>query len=472
MTEPAATSALRFYNTLTRQKEEFVPLEPGKAKLYTCGPTVYHHQHIGNMRTYVFEDVLRRVLVMNGYDVQHVMNITDVGHLQSDADAGDDKMMIAAAREQRSPWDIAREYETEFFKHTELLNVQRPHVVCRATEHIPEMIKMVEQLVQQGYGYVSGGNVYFDVSKFDRYADFARLRLENSEQTDRVEFDERKRNQADFALWFSVSKFPNQIMKWPSPWGEGFPGWHIECSAMASKYLGQRIDIHCGGIDHIPVHHTNEIAQAECCHGHKWVNYWLHGEHLHDATGKMSKSKGEFLTIDSLATADYEPLDYRYLLLTAHYRGSVSFSYDSLTMARNTLKGLRETLRRLRLEGGTPSASPAVQEFRQMFLDAVNDDLHMPIALTVMWSALKDERINAADKVALIEEFDKVFGLSLNAEKKYLLTEDQAQLMNARLIARQNKNWAESDRIRDELLAQGIALEDGPQGMTWRYVGK
>jgi len=474
MTETAAKPALRIYNTLTREKEEFVPLEAGKVRMYTCGPTVYHHQHIGNLRTYVFEDVLRRVLEFNGYQVNHVMNVTDVGHLQSDADAGDDKMMLAAKREQRSPWDIAREYEAEFLDHTSQLNIKRPTTICRATEHIPEMIDMVSVLVEQGYAYQSGGNVYFDVSKFDRYSDFARLRIENFEKTDRVEHDERKRNQADFALWFSVSKFPNQIMKWASPWGEGFPGWHIECSAMASKYLGKRIDIHCGGIDHIPVHHTNEIAQAECCHGHKWVNYWLHGEHLHDATGKMSKSKGEFLTLDSLTKDEYDALDYRYLLLTAHYRGSVTFSYESLNMARNTLKGLRETVRRLRdaAEGLPDSPSAAFYEHEASFIAAVNDDLHMPIALTVMWATTKDDRLSAAEKLALLNEYDQIFGLDLDQHVEYMLTSSQKTLLDARLEARKNKNWAESDRIRDELLAQGIALEDGPQGTTWRYVGK
>ena len=297
--------------------------------MYCCGPTVYDYAHVGNLRTYIFEDILRRTLELFGHSVVHVMNITDVGHLQSDADAGDDKMEVAARREQKSPWELARHYEAEFFRHTDLLRIKRPTVVCRATEHISEMIAMISRLIERGHAYVVQGNVYFDVATFPEYANFAGIDLQNQAATDRVEPDPRKRGPWDFVLWFSQSKYPNQVMKWPSPWGTGFPGWHIECSAMASKYLGDHFDIHCGGIDHIPVHHTNEIAQSESCYGSRWVNYWLHAEFLEVDEAKMSKSSGSFMHLDQLIEDGFTPLAYRYLLLTAHYRSKLRFSYES-----------------------------------------------------------------------------------------------------------------------------------------------
>ena len=468
-------TSLNLYNTLSRQKESFTPLEKGKVRLYACGPTVYNHQHIGNLRAYTFEDVLHRTLEALGYHVTHVMNITDVGHLQSDADAGDDKMMIAAAREQRSPWEIAREYEAEFFQHCALLNIIRPDIICRATEHIPEMIVMVQTLLAKGYAYQSGGNVYFDVAKFDRYTEFARLKMDANAQTDRVEHDERKRNQADFVLWFSVSKFPNQIMKWPSPWGEGFPGWHIECSAMASKYLGDRIDIHCGGIDHIPVHHTNEIAQSECCHGHQWVNYWMHNAFLNDQTGRMAKSKGDFLTLDVLMNRGYDPLDYRYLLLTAHYRGELNFSYEALDNARNTLTNLREKVLTWKAEA-TPQLTEATRPLVAAFWSAMADDLHTPSALAVLWGVVKDDTLTAAEKLGLIYDFDRALGLGLATYERKMASPELEAKAKAAIVARAAakiaKNFAEADKIRADLLAEGIALEDGPDGTTWRYVGK
>jgi len=472
---------LKLYNTLTREKEVFKPIDPANVRMYCCGPTVYNYAHIGNMRTYVFEDVLRRVLRKAGFSTTHVMNITDVGHLQSDADAGDDKMALASKREKKSPWDIAKFYEQEFFRQSEQLNVERPDIVCRATEHIPEMIKMVETLVEKGYAYFSreagsnSGNVYFDVSRFDRYTEFARLRMEAQNQTERVENDGLKRNQADFALWFSVSKFPDQIMQWDSPWGRGFPGWHIECSAMASKYLGERIDIHCGGIDHIPVHHTNEIAQSECCHGHKWVNYWLHGEFLNVDSGKMSKSKGDILTVDTLIKDGFEALDYRFLALTAHYRSELKFSYDALSGARNAYMNLKEKVLEWRKAGGTAEMSEAVDAYRQQFTAAVMDDLHMPIALTVLWAVVKDDKLVPAQKLLLASEFDEIFGLKLLEYEGLKLDEEIAAkvqaMVDARIAAKKQKNFAESDRLRDELVAMGIELKDSPQGTDWRYKG-
>lgn len=462
---------LKLYNTLTREKEVFTPIDPDRVRMYACGPTVYNFSHIGNFRTYVFEDVLVRTLRHCGYAVTHVVNITDVGHLQSDADEGDDKMVLATKREQKSPWDIARYYEGVFFEHMDALGITRPTIVCRATEHIPEMIKMVETLVDRGYAYVSQGNVYFDVTKFDRYCDFAGLRLDQQNQTDRVEVDERKRNQADFALWFSQSKFPDQIMKWESPWGVGFPGWHIECSAMASRYLGDHFDIHCGGIDHINVHHTNEIAQSECCHGHRWVNVWMHGEFLNLDSGKMSKSKGEIMTIDTLRQHGFDPLDYRYLLLTAHYRSELKFSYEALSAAKSTLQGLRERVHEWK------SAAPSGQElsmvataYAQKFWAAVSDDLHMPIALSVMWAVVKADDLSASEKLALLGQFDEVMGLNLLGYVRRELTTEQKALLDERTQARANRNWAESDRLRDVLLAQGIQVKDNRDSTEWTWV--
>jgi cysteinyl-tRNA synthetase len=437
---------ISFYNTLTRSKDVFKPIVPGRVKLYTCGPTVYNYFHIGNIRTYVFEDVLHRALEKAGYAVTHVMNITDVGHLQSDADEGDDKMALASAREKKSPWDIAKFYEAAYFKHAGMVNVQRPDVVCRATEHIPEMIEMVKTLLEKGYAYESGGNVYFDITKFDRYTEFARLRLDDQTATDRVEADERKRNQADFALWFSVSKYPNQIMQWDSPWGRGFPGWHIECSAMAIKYLGEHIDIHCGGIDHINVHHTNEIAQSECCLGHKWVNVWMHGEFLNVDGAKMSKSLNNFITVDTLVENGFDPLDYRYLLFTTHYRSSLKFSFDTMTSAHNTLQGLKQRVQGWLGEGQQPAAqfSVTAQAYADRFWAHVFDDLHMPMALTVMWEALKDDGLNAADKLALLQDFEDVLALDLFKADERSLSAEQEALIAAREAARKAKNWAES----------------------------
>lgn len=464
------TKPISLYNTLTRSKSEFVPIEPGKVSLYCCGPTVYNFSHIGNFRTYVFEDVLTRALKRCGYAVTHVMNITDVGHLQSDADEGDDKMMLAVKREQKSPWDIARHYEEIFFKHMDALDIVRPTIVCRATDHIPEMIKMVETLVEKGYGYVSQGNVYFDVTKFDHYCDFAGLRLDQQNQTDRVEEDERKRNQADFALWFSQSKYPNQIMKWDSPWGVGFPGWHIECSAMASRYLGEHFDIHCGGIDHINVHHTNEIAQSECCHGHKWVNVWMHGEFLNLDSGKMSKSKGEIMTVDTLVQNGFDPLDYRYLLFTAHYRSELKFSYETLTSARTALLTLRERIHDWKAEAApSDDLSDNAKAYQQKFWDAVADDLHMPIAVSVVWSVVKADDISVSEKLALLADFDDVLGLNLIGFEREQMSPEQQALFDLRVKARAEKNWAESDRLRDALLEQGIQVKDSKDGTEWTW---
>jgi len=474
-TQPPATVLL--YNTGTRRVEALNPTESGRVRLYACGPTVYKHAHIGNLRTYVFEDVLVRMLGRAGYAVTHVMNVTDVGHLQSDADEGEDKMALSARQEQRSPWDIARHYESEFFRHAALLNIRRPHIVCRATEHIDEMVAMVRTLQDKGFAYESGGNVYFDIAKFPAYADFAGLRLEDLAPTERVEEDARKRQQADFVLWFSQSKFPNQVMQWDSPWGRGFPGWHIECSAMAGKYLGEHVDIHCGGVDHVRVHHTNEIAQSECCFGHRWVGHWFHCDFLELDRGKMSKSSGDMLTVDSLTARGLDPLAFRYLVLTSHYRGSLRFSFDAMESAARSYAGMRRRVDELRAAcGGDGSAlhlaqadPQRVDAHAQAFNEALLHDLRTPMALAVVWAVLKDDSLAPALKLALVLDFDGVLGLGLDActtasdadTRSEGEADEVAALQTARAAARAARDWAEADRLRALLLALGADVRDG-----------
>ncbi|HAU29618.1 MAG TPA: cysteine--tRNA ligase [Rhodospirillaceae bacterium] len=462
---------MQIYNTATRSLETFIPAIAGKVGLYTCGPTVYSYAHIGNLRTYVFEDVLRRMLAREGYAVRHVMNVTDVGHLQSDADSGDDKMMVAALREQRSPWEIAQFYEAAFFRHAEMLGIMRPHVVARATEHIPEMIAFVEKLMALGFAYESGGNVYFDVSKFPRYADFARLDMKGARATDRAAFDDLKRSQVDFALWFSQSKFPNQIMQWDSPWGRGFPGWHIECSAMAMKYLGEKLDIHCGGVDHIPVHHTNEIAQSESLlpDGETWVNYWMHAAFLTLDQEKMAKSRGDSLTLDRLVEKGVHPLAYRYFLLTFHYRTTLRFSFEALEEAGKAYGNMLEKMQRLQGpdQGGFPQSRIGA-EWAEAFWQAMGNDLNTPRALSIAWSVLGDERLADPEKRNLLHGFDQVLGLNLLDAVGKALSAEERDLVDQRQAARLRKDWVESDRLRDVLLHQhGIKVNDTSSGASW-----
>lgn len=464
--------ALTLYNTLSRSKEEFNPIDPANVKLYCCGPTVYNFAHIGNLRTYVFEDLLRRAIARSGFGLTHVMNITDVGHLQSDADEGEDKMELASKREQKSPWEIAKHYEEAFFDDCRKLGILRPHIVCRATEHIAEMIGMVETLEKKGLAYKAGGNqpnMYFDTAKFPSYADFARLQPDQLAQN-RVEADANKRNAADFVLWFTLqgSKYPNQIMKWNSPWGEGFPGWHIECSAMASKYLGELIDIHCGGIDHVPVHHTNEIAQSEGCFGHKWVNYWLHAEFLLMDEGKMSKSKGDFMTLQRVIDAGYSPMHYRYLCLTAHYRGQLRFSYDSLDAARNAYDTLCHKADEWRTQYPVAAQLSATAKGIVKKIDeAMQDDLNSPIALSALWEALRDETLPVPDKLAVLDAADSALGLGGATLAKPELTRAQEELVLKRELLRREKKWQEADQIRDILAQDGLLLKDRPEGTSW-----
>lgn len=457
---------MRLFNTLSRKVEELEPVHTGRIGVYACGPTVYNFAHIGNLRTYIFEDVLTRMLRHDGLEVTHVMSVTDVGHLQSDGDTGEDKLTIGARREKKTPWEIARSYEEAFFRHCALLNIRRPDVVCRATEHIAEIIAMVELLLAKGLAYESGGNIYYDVSRFPSYADFAGLDLDEQLAIQRVSDDPFKRDQTDFVLWFSNSKFPNQVMKWHSPWGQGFPGWHMECSAMASKYLGPRIDIHCGGVDHIRVHHTNEIAQSEGCFEHRWVNVWFHCEFLNVQSGKMSKSAGEFLTIDSIVARGIDPRAYRMLMLGSHYRSSVAFSWDALESAARALDKLQARIGTLRESAPVAAGnegSAAFQHHHDAFFAALRNDLRTPTALAAMWGLVRSEEVSDGEKLQCLKEFDDVLGLQLlehSGEDALTLTDDLRALVAARDEARRTKRWDEADRLRAELAALGVTQVD------------
>lgn len=459
---------IKLYNTLTRSKDPLETIEEGKVRLYTCGPTVYNYAHIGNLRTYVFEDVLKRALQLVGFEVHHVMNVTDVGHLTDDADAGEDKMEKGAQREGKTVWDIAEEYWQAFRLDLQRLNVIEPTVWCKATEHIEEQIDQVRALEQKGYTYIIDDGVYFDTSKLDDYGKLARLDIENLRAGARIEMVQGKRNPTDFALWKFSPKDKQRQMEWPSPWGKGFPGWHIECSAMAMKYLGERLDIHCGGIDHIPVHHTNEIAQAEAAIGHKWCNWWMHGEFLTSGE-KMSKSSGEFLTLQLLVDKGYEPLAYRLFLLGAHYRQQLAFSWEGLDSATSAYSRLRSAVCELRAEQ-TGQGQPMKQHM-DTFTEAVMDDLNMPRALAAMWNALKDTSASSDDLYATLLKMDEVLGLGLAVMEPTELGigEDEIRaLIDEREQARANKDYARADAIRDELAEKGIEIKDSPEGTTWK----
>jgi cysteinyl-tRNA synthetase len=467
---------LNLYNTLSRKKEEFHPIHREYVGLYTCGPTVYFFAHIGNLRTYIFEDILKRVLLFNNFRVKHVMNITDVGHLTSDADEGEDKMLKGAKREGKTVWEIAKYYEDAFMNDIHKLNILDPDIKCKATDHIQEMIDLIKRLEKNGITYISNGNVYYDIMKFPHYGVLARLNIEELQSGARIEVDENKRNPQDFALWFTKSKFDNQEMKWNSPWGTGYPGWHIECSAMSMKYLGEHFDIHCGGIDHIPVHHTNEIAQSEGATGHKWVNFWLHGEFLVMDKGKMSKSAGEFLTISVLQEKGYNPLDYRYLCLNTHYRTPLTFTYDSLDAAKTTFQGLKNKIIEFRKNAEKEHKDDhnmiIMEKYGADFIDAVNDDLNMPKALAVLWGVIKDKDLKDSEKLHLIFEFDKVYGLDLAnvVEETIDIPEEIQEIVDERQQARKNKDFKKSDELRDLLKEKGYSVDDSKDGMKIRKI--
>ncbi len=454
------------FNTLSRKKEKFVPIKAGEASLYTCGPTVYHYAHIGNLRTYVFEDLLVRTLMRAGFKLTHVMNITDVGHLVSDGDDGEDKMEVGARAAGKTIWEIAEHYTKVFFSDLDKLRCLRPQIIPKATEHVPEMIALIESLEAKGVAYKTSDGMYFDTSKFPRYAEFGKLDVENLEAGKRVAMGE-KRNPTDFALWKFLPKDKKRQQEWDSPWGRCFPGWHIECSAMAMKYLGETFDLHCGGIDHVTVHHTNEIAQSEAATGKKFVNYWLHGEFLNEDSGKMSKSKGETLTLAVVEREGFTPMEYRFLLLQTHYRSSIKFSYDSLTAAKSGLRGLVERLKEWKGEAATTALSPEALKHQAEFDRAVFDDLNMPQALAALFGMMKDTALSSAEKKALALDFDGVLGLgfeeAMNAVAAALPANVQA-LVTARDDARKNKQWADSDRLRAELVALGYHVEDSPTG--------
>lgn len=453
---------LKLYNTLSRSKQDFKPLVPGKAGMYTCGPTVYDYAHIGNMRAYVFADQLRRVLEYNGYDVTHVMNITDVGHLESDADEGEDKMAEGARREKKTPWELAEYYTQYFMRDLDALNIKKPSIVCKATEHIQEMIDLTSEILELGYGYrIPQDGIYFDVQKLEEYGKLSGNRLEELQAGARVEVNDRKHHPADFALWKDAP--PEHIMQWPSPWGMGFPGWHIECSAMAMKYLGKRIDIHTGGIDHIPIHHENEIAQSEAVTGEQWVNYWLHGEFLQVDGGKMAKSLNNFYTLSNLAERGYDPLAFRYLCLNAHYRTPLNFTWDGLSAAQTSLNRLRQGFQKL-----PQDSSPPDTNLLDKFLTAINDDLNIPLALSFAWEAVRSGNPGSRTLVAM---FDQVLGLRLDAElpRQQELPPELAGLLEERNQARVNKDWSRSDQLRDELASKGVTVKDTKDGTLWDY---
>jgi len=461
---------MKIYNTLSRQKEEFKPLEGNEVRIYSCGPTVYNYAHIGNLRTYIFMDTLRRVLKLNGYKLKHVMNITDVGHLVSDADEGEDKMAKAAKAQQKTPEEIAEYYTNVFFEDIKSLNIETPEIVVKATDHIMSMIEFVVSLVEKGYAYETSDGIYFDIEKFPEYGKLSRINLEDQLAGARVSVNDEKRHPADFALWKKAPK--EHIMQWNSPWGMGYPGWHIECSAMARDYLGEEFDIHTGGVDHIPIHHENEIAQSEALTGKQTVKYWMHAEFLLVDGGKMSKSLGNTYTIKDLKHRGFEPLAYRYFCLNGHYRNKLNFTFDALTAASKALDRFYEALSQHK-EGKDNVSDELIEDFEKEFLDAVNDDLNIPQALGVVWKALRN-----TEKSRKIYDFviktDNVLGLDMenqvakreeakrNAESK--VSDEVLELIRIRAEAKKNKDYAKADAIRDQLKEMGIKIIDTPEG--------
>ena len=472
---------MKLYNSLTRKKEDFKEIVPGKVNMYTCGPTVYHFAHIGNLRSYIMEDVLEKHLRYSGYDVKRVMNITDVGHLSSDADTGEDKMVKGAKRENKTVMDIAKFYTDAFFADCEKLNIKTPDVVEPATNCIDEFISMVQGLIEKGYAYLAGGNVYFDTSKLDEYYVF------NKHDSDElmvgvregVEEDTNKKNKNDFVLWFTKSKFEEQALKWDSPWGVGYPGWHIECSAISLKHLGEHLDIHCGGIDNAFPHHTNEIAQSEAFIGHKWCNFWFHVLHLNTNSGKMSKSKGEFLTVSLLEEKGYNPLAYRFFCLQSHYRKQLVFSYENLDGAATAYDKLLKKIATLKAIDADELDMDAVAKLQGSFKEALDNDINTSLAVTAVYDVLK-ANTNDKTKLYLLADFDKVLSLDLiEGAKKLSETKEEPQgekdeltlyveeQIALRAAAKKEKNFAEADRIRNELLEKGIKLLDTREGTTW-----
>ncbi len=462
---------MRIYNTLTRKVEDFIPNNKDEVTMYTCGPTVYHYAHIGNLRTYIFEDIFEKTLNYIGYNVKRCMNITDVGHLSSDSDSGEDKMLKGAKREHKTVLEIASYYTEEFKKDCEKLNIKWPEIVSKATDNIDMYFKIIQNLLDKNYAYISGGNIYFDTTKLDDYYVLTNHKIDEMVVgvRDGVDEDLNKKNQADFVLWFTKSKFEDQELKWQSPWGYGYPGWHIECSGISMKYLGEKLDIHCGGVDNIFPHHTNEIAQSEAYLEHKWCNYWVHGEYLNDKSGKMSKSKGEFLTISLLEQKGYAPIVYRFMCLNSHYRKVLVFSYDALDNTKNAYLKLLNKVKNIKENIYGNIDQEAIIKFDKKFKNALEDDLNTSLAITILYDVLKDETISNNTKFELIKKFDSVLSLSLVKDnkidpelEKYIL-----EKIEERKQAKINKDYELADKIRKELEEKKILLKDTREGTIY-----
>ena len=451
-----------FYNTLTRRKEEFKPNNSNEIKIYSCGPTVYYYAHIGNLRAYLFMDTLRRVLKYNGYKLKHVMNITDVGHLVSDADDGEDKMVKASRRENKDPFEIAEFYMNAFLNDIDSLNIDRPEIIARATEHIPEMEEYVKQIIKNGYTYQTEDTVYFDTSKLEKYGVLSNIKIDDQRAGARVEFDENKKNVTDFALWIKAPE--NHIMKWDSFFGKSYPGWHLECSAMGHKYLGENFDIHTGGVDHIPIHHENEIAQAIGYCGRIPANYWMHVEFLQINGGKMSKSLNNLYTLKDLEERGYEPAVYRMFNFTSTYRAQINFTFEAMDSAKTSLKRLRDGYLKHK-EGTEEVENSEIEIYKEKFLNAINDDLNIPVAMSIVWDIIKNQK-KSKDYANLLLEFDKVLGFNLDSYQKQQIEipEEIQKLVEERNAARSNKNWEESDRLRDILIEKGYTVKDSKEG--------
>ena len=449
-----------FYNTLTKQKDLFKPIEEGKVKIYSCGPTVYKDATIGNMRTNLLNDTLRRVLKYNGYELKHVMNITDVGHLVSDGDEGEDKMLKSAREEHKSPLEIAEHYTKLFFKDLERLNIETPEVVCKATDHIKEMLEMVQKIMKNGYAYETSTAIYFDVSKLDKYGILSGINLNDQKAGARVDVDPEKRNPYDFALWIKAPA--NHLMKWDSPWGPSYPGWHIECSAMSTKYLGEEFDIHTGGVDLVPTHHENEIAQNKGACGKNPAHYWIHGEYLLINGGKMSKSLGNTYLIDDIIARGYSPLAYRLFNYSCHYRGKLNFTWEGIESANTSLIRLREGYQK-HLNGNSDVSDEIIADMENRFHQAINDDMNMPLALSVVWEAVKYPE--KSPKIAqLLKKFDTVLGIKIDEVQETKIPQEILDLVEERKQARIDKNWSESDRLRDLIAEKGYIVKDTKDG--------
>ena len=449
-----------FYNTLTKQKDLFKPIEEGKVKIYSCGPTVYKDATIGNMRTNLLNDTLRRVLKYNGYELKHVMNITDVGHLVSDGDEGEDKMLKSAREEHKSPLEIAEHYTKLFFRDLERLNIETPEVVCKATDHIKEMLEMVQKIMKNGYAYETSTAIYFDVSKLDKYGILSGINLNDQKAGARVDIDPEKRNPYDFALWIKAPA--NHLMKWDSPWGPSYPGWHIECSAMSTKYLGEEFDIHTGGIDLVPTHHENEIAQNKGACGKNPAHYWIHGEYLLINGGKMSKSLGNTYLIDDIIARGYSPLAYRLFNYSCHYRGKLNFTWEGIESANTSLIRLREGYQK-HLNGNSDISDEIIADMENRFHQAINDDMNMPLALSVVWEAGKYPE--KSPKLAqLLKKFDTVLGIKIDEVQETKIPQEILDLVEERKQARSDKNWSESDRLRDLIAEKGYIVKDMKDG--------